>query len=384
MTFRRALYALVILLVMGWGWSKWNRAGDRPFAPGPDPAAILLTSMGTSDSATGNIIGIQPYLRNTDYANEASFYQVLQAYVEKAKTAGMLSSKTILVFPEYIGSWLVAANEKRSIYDSGATIGDAMQLEVLSNLPAFLPAYLNSHGKDRAKEALFRMKQAAITKIYQTVFSRLAREYKVSIVAGSAVLADPQVNEQGILTSGNGPLYNTSVVFDTSGTILLPLVKKLFPITDEQGFTANGDSSVSPVFHLPAGNLAVLVCADSWFPAAYRSIAGKADIIAIPSLGGPDSIWQNPWMGYNGFFPPSDVDTVKDYHHIPEGDAWVKYAMAKRAPAAGIHTGMNVFFTGKIWDMQPEGRVLVLSGDSLQVSDPALHRGRITNLWYSR
>lgn len=384
MTLRRALYALVILLIMGWGWAKWNRAGESPFASPPDPAAITISSMGNRDSAKGNIIGIQPYMRNADYANEASFYQVIQAYVEKVKTAGLLSSKTILVFPEYIGSWLVAANEKRNIYDSSATIGDAMQLEVLSNLPAFLPAYLKSHGKARAKEALFRMKQPVITAIYQRVFSRLAREYRVSIVAGSVVLANPQVNEKGILTSGDGPLYNTSVVFDTSGKILQPLVKKIFPIIDEQGFTANGDSSITPVFHLPAGNLAVLVCADSWFPAAYRSIAGKADLIAIPSLGGPDTIWQKPWMGYNGFPPPSDVDTINDYHHITEGDAWVKYAMAKRASAAGIHTGMNVFFTGKIWDMEPEGRVLVLSDDSLEVSDPALHRGRMTNLWIAR
>lgn len=382
MTLRRGLYALVIILVVGWGWAKWNRAGEKPFGPPPDPSEIMLISSGNKDSATANIIGIQPYLRNADYANEASFYQVLQVYTEKAKQAGLLSSKTILVFPEYIGTWLVAVNEKRSIYASGATINDAMQLEVLSNLPAFLPAYLSSRGSDRAKEALFRMKQSAISGIYQRVFSRLAREYGVTIVAGSVVLADPVVTENGLLITGKGPLYNTSAVFDTSGKILKPLVKKLFPIADEQGFTANGDTNAIPVFQLRSGNLAVLVCADSWFPAAYRSIAGKADIIAVPSLGGSDTVWQQPWLGYNGFPPPPDVDTAKDYHHITEGEAWVKYAMPRRAPAAGIRIGMNVFFTGKIWDMQPEGRVLAMAEDRLQVSDPALHQGRIINLWF--
>jgi len=88
--------------------------------------------------------------------------------------------------------------------------------------------------------------------------------------------------------------------------------------------------------------------------------------------------------GYNGFAAPADVDTAGDYHRLTEGGAWVKYAMAKRAPAAGIHNGMNVFFTGALWDMKPEGRVLTLQNDSLIISSPSIKKGRITNLWFRK
>jgi hypothetical protein len=56
--------------------------------------------------------------------------------------------------------------------------------------------------------------------------------------------------------------------------------------------------------------------------------------------------------------------------------------MLTRAPAAGITVGMNVFFTGKIWEMQPEGRVISMAGNHKQVSEPALQKGCITNLWF--
>jgi hypothetical protein len=382
---RRLLLVLFLLLAIWWIWSRIGRVGDEPFHPVQDLSSLEIVNVGTKDSADGNIIGMQPYLTAADYANETGFYSVLNAYLERARSAGLLNAKTIVVFPEYIGSWLVAANEKKNVYNDSSTITDALTLQVTSNLFKFIPAYFNCSSADKTKEAVFRMKQKEISSIYQSVFSKLAKNYQVVIVAGSAVLAEPSVSPEGTIITGKGKLYNTSAVFDADGKVLSPLIKKIFPISDEQGFTCAADDAQSPVFNVPAGRLAVLVCADSWFPAAYKNFTNKADVIAIPSLGGPDSVWTSPWNGYNGFAAPQDVDTAKDYHHITEGDAWGKYAMAKRAPAVGIHNGMNVFFSGALWDMRPEGRVLTLQNDSLHVSEPATKKkGRITNLWFRK
>jgi hypothetical protein len=380
---RIAIVVLAVFIVAGYGWSRYDRVNENPLPPSIQ-VKILSASYGHPDSADGNIIGMQPYLTANDYANEAGFYQQLDLYMAEARSKGFISPRTIVVFPEYIGSWLVAAHEKKKVYNPDLTISEALSLQVTSNLFRFLPAYFNSNSADKPKEALFRMKQAEISKIYQAVFSRLAKEYSVTIVAGSAVLADPAVTEEGKITTGNGKLYNTSAVFNTEGKVLKPLIKKIFPISDEQGFTCAADTSQSPVFNTPAGRLAVLVCADSWFPAAYQNLNNKADVIAIPSLGGVDSIWTSKWLGYSGFPAPTDVDTIADYHHITEGDAWAKYAMARRAPAVGIHYGMNVFFSGKLWDMHPEGRVLTLENDSLHISNAAISEGRITNLWFKK
>jgi predicted amidohydrolase len=370
------------LILLAWIWSMLGRVGDQPLSQAPDLKGLEMVSYGNSDSAQGNIIGMQPFLTTIDYANEASFYQVLRANLLQAKANGFLNIKTIVVFPEYIGSWLVAANEKKKLFDSSRTIVDALTFQVFSNLLKFIPAYFNSVSADKAREAIFRMKQPEITGIYQSVFSRLAREFQVTIVAGSAVMADPSVDADGKIKTGTGKLYNTSVVFDAQGKIMLPLIRKIFPTSEENGFTCAADTAQAPVFQVPAGRLAVLVCADSWFPAAYKNLQNRVDVIAIPSLGGPDAVWTSPWEGYSGFPAPADVDTLADYHHITEGDAWVKYAMAKRAVQAGIHNGMNVFFAGDLWDLHPEGRVLTLEMDSLHVSAPAVKKGRITNLWF--
>jgi hypothetical protein len=103
-------------------------------------------------------------------------------------------------------------------------------------------------------------------------------------------------------------------------------------------------------------------------------------LIAVPSLADTDSAWRSAWSGYNGFAAPADVDT-SDYRRMSEGQAWAKYSMSKRAPRVGIKRGINVFFTGNIWDMHPEGRMLMLQNDSLYVLEPAISKGRIVNMW---
>ena len=55
--------------------------------------------------------------------------------------------------------------------------------------------------------------------------------------------------------------------------------------------------------------------------------------------------------------------------------------MGKRAVKANIHYGLNVFFTGSLWDMQPQGRVLILQNDSTTVLPAAIGKGRIVNLF---
>lgn len=55
--------------------------------------------------------------------------------------------------------------------------------------------------------------------------------------------------------------------------------------------------------------------------------------------------------------------------------------MNKRAVQATIHQGMNVFFTGSLWNMKPEGRVLILQNDSTTVLLASVGKGRIVNLY---
>lgn len=374
---KKTLLIIAAVVAIYYYWTTTDRTAEEKISAAPMPETELV-QQGT-DSGKGNLAGIQPYLTAQDYGTESRLFGLLDSYMEALQQAGGIHAKTVVVFPEYIGTWLVAMHEKRALYEQ-PTITDAMTLMALSNLfEAGYYALTAPPVNDRMAHGLFTMKAEKVCKAYYNIFSRLAKKYGCTIVAGSVVLPEPFI-ENGELRTRRGQLFNMTAVFDTNGKIMSPLVKKIFPIKAEQGFTCQADLQQTPVFSTPAGRLAVLICADSWYPQAYEHLSGKADLIAVPSLADTDSVWRGAWQGYNGFAAPPDVDT-SDYRRISEGEAWAKYSMGKRAPRAGIHQGINVFFTGDIWDMHPEGRILTLHNDTLNISPPAIKKGRIFNLW---
>lgn len=332
-----------------------------------------------ADSGKGNIVGIQPQLTALNYANIPTFKESIKIYLLEAQKKNLLNEKTVVVFPEYIGTWLVAYEQKESLYQE-PSIEAAMKALIMTNIVKFTTEWLTAPDvQDKTKYAALAMKGKQAGLIYQEVFSSLAQEFKVTIAAGSIVLPEPSVSDDGKLVIKKGPLYNTAVVFNPDGKIASPLVKKIYPVQDELSFTNSGANSETPVINTPAGKMGVLVCADSWYPEAYEKITPDVKMLVVPSFGGTDSVWNAPWKGYKGFKAPADVDTT-DYGKISEGAAWQKYSMGARAVKAGVHYGMNVFFSGQIWNMKAEGRVLVLNRDSLTVLPPA-SAGRIVNLW---
>src|SRR4026207_601868 len=68
------------------------------------------------DRGLGNLLGIEPYITPQSYASKESFFDMLNSYMLAARREKWLNQKTIVLFPEYIGTWLVLANEKRNIF----------------------------------------------------------------------------------------------------------------------------------------------------------------------------------------------------------------------------------------------------------------------------
>ena len=144
------------------------------------------------DAGRGNLLGIQPFMRRADYASEAAFYARLNDYFHLAAERGWLNPRALVVLPEYLGTWLVAAGESPSATAS-TTIQQAMRSLVLAHLPSFAGQMLRAKEKNRVNASLFRLKAAGMANIYTTVFSRLAKEYQTTLVAGSILLPNPRV-----------------------------------------------------------------------------------------------------------------------------------------------------------------------------------------------
>jgi hypothetical protein len=333
-----------------------------------------------TDTRRGNLLGIQPFMVPEDYASAQTFRTKVEGYLDAANQRGWLDEKTIVALPEHIGTWLVAAGKSQRVRQA-ETITGAMRMLVLGSPIAFAKGLMFARSKDRVTDGLFRVNAAQMTEIYQDVFSKLARKYAVTIVAGSILLPEPGVSDSK-LRIGDDLLYNVCAVYGPDGTAHENLVRKIFPIETELPFTAGASAIELPVFDTPAGKLGVLICADSWYPGPYEILEARgADFVVVPSYLSPSGVWEQPWRGYNGALAPDDMD-AQDAHTITEGEAWLKYALAGRLPKTGIKHGVNVFLRGDLWDLGSDGHTIVVK-DRTVMQAKHITGAAMVNLWLS-
>ena len=330
-----------------------------------------------ADAGRGNLLAIQPELQLADYVSAEALLARLDGLFAAARRHGWLGPRSVAVLPEYLGAWLVAADEPPALYHA-ARLRHAMARLALRHSLGFARELLRGGAPDRAKAALFRCKAGRMAALYGEVCATLARRYSATIVAGSIVLPTPQVRSGRILC-GAGPLQNVAAVFHPNGLADDQLARKRFLTRAEQSFLAPA-ASAPPVYETPAGRLAVLVCADAFFPASYAALAGRgALLLAVPSYLEAAGVWRAPWPGYNGHPAPADVD-LRDVGAIDERAAWLKYGMAGRIAAAEIAYGANVFLRGGILELGSDGA-------SLLARHGAVHETRhgagaaLANLW---
>jgi len=328
----------------------------------------------------GNLLGIAPYMIPQDYASQESFFNKLDAYLQIAQREQWLNEKTIVLFPEYVGTWLVFANESEKIFQA-STLNAAERAMVFYHPLKFSACFLRSTEKGRAEAAFFRIKARQMAAIYHTVFSQLARDYAITLIAGSTVLPAPQILN-GELIPNEGPLRNVSIVYQPDGAPYPHLICKAFPTSAELRFTAPASAKNLPSFETPAGRLGVMICADSWYPQAYVTMKEQGiELLAVPSfdiLG--SEYWNRPWAGYDGWSPPADVDG-RDIKKITEAQAWEKYSLAGRIPSSGAKYGMNVFLRGKLWDQDLGGKPTTLVRENEVFVEESRQQAGILNLW---
>lgn len=379
---KKLFYLLVLLLLLCTGYFLWSENDKVIDTENIFPRYVIgnIEQFG-KNNGKGNVIALSPYLHTTDFSSHSAFFNMMHYYFSFAQHKKLLNDSTIIVLPEYIGTWLVTANEKRSMY-ADTSLEDGMQTVVLSNIIKFGRSYITSASKDKTKEAIFKMKANKMLDIYQTTFSKLAKEFHITIVAGSVVLPAPTVNNGKIEIDKSGKLYNISAIFDSRGNVLSPLTKKIFPVEEEKIFTGCAAKNEIPVYKTTAGNVAVLICADAWYPQNYDFLRNKkVNILAVPSFVSGNNVWIKRWNGYNGAAAPEDVNKT-DIGKITEYEAWKKYAMLGRIQRADIQTGVNVFLRGELWNLGTDGHTFLWSNNtSFESKAPEDKTGSLINVW---
>jgi len=333
-----------------------------------------------SDRARGNLLGIAPYMTPQDYMSQESYFDKLNVYLQIAQHAGWLNEKTIVLFPEHLGTWLVFANENKKIFQA-PTLDAAERAMVLLHPVKFILHFLKSTEKGRAEAAFFRVKAKQMAAIHYDVFSQLARNYAITLIAGSTILPAPQISN-GELLLNEGPLRSVSILYQPDGTPHPQLLFKAFPTSRELDFITPAAAKDIPSFETPAGRLGVLICADSWYPQTYTSLNKDGiEILAVPSfdiLG--MEYWHQPWPGYDGWPLPADVDG-NDIKRITEAQAWKKYSLAGRISSSGARYGMNIFLRGRLWDQDLGGKPATLVRENEVFVEELSQKAVMLNLW---
>jgi hypothetical protein len=268
------------LLLMGAaGYSWW--AGQGPVGHYLSDLRIEQVSSQGTLGAEGNLLGLQPQMAPADYQSPHRLQMKFEAYLRQARALGLLSAKTIVVLPEHIGTWLWLSGEKDQVYQTDH-LQTASNWLTLSHAVAFTQAWFKGEGKHRFSEAQLRMKATDMAENYQRVFGGLARQFGVTLVAGSIILPEPSVRD-GRLVIGNGPLYNVAVTFGSDGR---PLAE---PLRQHQvhwrRFLSPGPAAAMQIVQTPAGPVAVALGEDAWNPALQAKVRqAGARALAVPAF----------------------------------------------------------------------------------------------------
>jgi len=359
---------LIVILIVIVLWFAWAQVGRDVKWTTSEPEIESTEQIQLDSACTKNIVAIQPYMYGIDYLNHKHHYEKLKSYFEKAKLSGYFKENTVVVLPEYIGTWLVINHEKTAVAQASST-NNAMAIIIASDTFRFLLSLLNGQGeKDKVAAAIFRMKAESMATLYGSIYKELAIEYNVTISAGSIVLPGPSIIHNTIHVNAKKPLYNTSFIFTPDGRIKNEIVKKSFPISSELPFVTPYPIEELPSYDLSIGKTAVLVCADSWYPESYNKLNElNPEVVLVGSYCSTDNAMSTLWRGYDGGVQPGDVDS-NDIQKLTEYEAWVKYALPGRLKNTNAKVGVNIFLRGKLWNLGNDGYpLIVLKGNLMEV-----------------
>lgn len=367
------LSALALVVIAGLcGYGFWTK--QRPVGHYLSDLRIELALSEGVPADHGNLLGVEPQLFPSDYQNLQRLHRKLAAYLEQARAQGLVNARTIVILPEHIGTWLWARGEKNELYHVTQRT-EAWQWLELSNPISYGLAMLDAQGDDRRADAHLRMKAQQMASDYQQLFGGLAKEFGVTLVAGSIVLPSPYV-ERGTLRVGSGALYNSSLVFAGDGSVLGQPHLQQHPDGEVRRFIDSGTDQPPQVLQTPAGRLGVLIGSDIWYPSNQQQLANQsAQFIANPAfLGGKDS-WSAPWRG-NRHQPLAATLPLKA-GEISEADAWQQLTLSANPSDM---SSMSVFLRGRFWDLVADGQGFA-NHAGVNLTGYSAPGARLLNLW---
>ena len=368
-------YLLFIIFSIASFYYAWSE-GDRRLSQSEyskltaSQNPIVARSIGY-DHGGGNIVAIQAFMHILDYSSEERFFEKIESYLKEAKARGILKEKTIVVFPEHIGTALVLLGEKKEVYAAN-TVNSAFSKIAYGDLIGYaMNSFVNP--KNASGEIIFKMKSESMRMVYVETFKKLSSSYKVMILAGSILLPEPEVNEASsdiILNKGN--LINASFLFLPDGKINSKFGVKHNLGSIERQIAVRRNKENAFLVH---NNIGFVLSNDSLYNSVYGEKLKDKDVIIVPS-----AIFEKDEIAWNS----EDIFGNKEAPEkgLTQSELWRKYnVFEKTKQSQSNRISVQVVLLGKFYEFNLEGETAAIiryvATEGLDNKTPA-----ILNIWF--
>ncbi|XDD42622.1 hydrolase, carbon-nitrogen family protein [Leptospira sp. WS60.C2] len=306
---------------------------------------VTIQTNGT-DRKYGNLVGIQLVLKPEDYVREEWWKERIEETLMKGRTAGIFDRKTIVIFPEHLGSGLVFLNEK-SRFLNADTLEEA----------------LRTKGENYSLRELILSKSELMAEVYVRVFSGLAKEYKVPILGGTILLPNPKIVKGSLVLDPTGPLYNVAIPFSADGKLMEPLVKKSVLSEEELKLYNAGEQNQDRIWIVPGWKVAILIGQEVFDASLYARLTGKA----IDGLISPAAVF--PEMKWSGV-------------EITDTNVWKNEGMQKYIKTTRAQDLVQVFLSGHLFEHHWNGKTFNLRDFTFEDQVGSVESPTILNLYF--
>ncbi|TGL51671.1 hydrolase, carbon-nitrogen family protein [Leptospira kemamanensis] len=299
-----------------------------------------------ADRKYGNLVGIQLVLKPEDYVKEEWWKERIEETLIKGKSSGIFDRKTIVIFPEHIGSGLIFLNEKSRFLNSDS-----------------LAEALKTKGENFKLTDLILAKSELMAEVYVRTFSSLAKDFNVPILGGTIVLPNPKIVKGNLVLDSKGPLYNVAIPFSADGKLMEPLVKKTILSEEEQKVYSPGETNQDRIWIVPGWKVAILIGQDVFESYLYSRLTGKPiDGIISPASVYPDMKW-------------SGLD-------LTDVNVWKREGMAKYIKSTRAQDLVQVFLSGHLFENHWNGKTFNLRDFTFEDQVISVENPTILNLYF--
>jgi len=292
---------------------------------------------------------VQPQWHVEDFATPQSFERWMRGQLEQAKTEFVEGRPNLVVLTELNGVGLYLRGSRLARFTG--RFDYALGLNLFQRFPE--AAYRALTQKVSLVRGLVLTLAPDVLAEYVPLCSKLAKEYKVWLVCGSAPL--PHLTSS-IISSGQkvridgSDVYNESLVFSPQG-LLVGAADKVYLTALERkaglDFSA-GRLEDLKVIYTPAGDLGIAISLDAFKPELIKALEKQgADVLVQPDANG------SPWTGREQEGP---LGGKRD-----QPEAWLESAWQAVQRSKSLRYALNPMVVGNFLDASFDGQSAIVA-----------------------